>query len=224
MGGYFMKKTYSFQEAKQIFDQSFMLLLDKAHAVHKDNFDQDAIQISTLLSIKTGGCPENCSYCPQSAHFNTGIKKEPLMEIEEVVQSAKRAKEAGSTRFCMGAAWRGPRDEDLYKVCAMVGEVKKMGLETCVTLGLLKKHQAVMLKESGLDFYNHNIDTSPEFYQKIITTRCFEDRIQTLEHVRGIRYKNMLWWYHRHGGNKYRSYQDVDSTCQSRMSTRIYSH
>jgi biotin synthase len=133
------------------------------------------VQVSTLLSIKTGSCPENCSYCPQSAHYKTGLKKEPLMEVEAVIAAAKLAKEAGSSRFCMGAAWRGPRDEDLSIVCEMVSEVKKLGLETCVTLGLLQNHQASMLKDAGLDFYNHNIDTSPEFYDKIIRPSAKQD-------------------------------------------------
>lgn len=143
------------------------------------------MQVSTLLSIKTGSCPENCSYCPQSAHYNTGLKKEPLSDVTVVVEAAKRAKQAGSTRFCMGAAWRGPRDPDLKVVCAMVKAVKQLGgLETCATLGLLKDYQADMLKEAGLDFYNHNIDTSEAYYEKIITTRSFKDRLNTLQHVR----------------------------------------
>lgn len=179
-----MKKIWSFEEAENLFKQPFISLLYDAQTIHKNNFNQNALQISTLLSIKTGSCSENCSYCPQSAHYNTSLKKQPLMRIEEVIKAAKRAKEAGSTRFCMGAAWRGPRDEDLKLVCDMVREVKKLGLETCVTLGLLKEHQALMLKEAGLDFYNHNIDTSEEFYKKVITTRNFQDRIQTLEYIR----------------------------------------
>ena len=179
-----MKQTWTLNTAQALFKSAFNTLLSHAHDVHKTHFDPNTVQISTLLSIKTGRCPENCSYCPQSAHYNTGLKKEPLMHLSEVTKAAQKAKEAGSTRFCMGAAWRGPRDEDLQLVCDMVRQVKKLGMETCVTLGLLQQHQAVMLKEAGLDFYNHNIDTSREFYQKIITTRCFEDRLQTLEHVR----------------------------------------
>lgn len=179
-----MKKSWSFQEIQEIFQLPFNELLFKAQEIHRENFNPNAVQVSTLLSIKTGSCPENCSYCPQSAHYNTNLQKTPLMTLEQVIESAKKAKEMGSTRFCMGAAWRGPRDEDLDKVCEMVEEVKKMGLETCVTLGLLKAHQADKLKEAGLDFYNHNIDTSPEFYEKIITTRTFQDRIDTLENVR----------------------------------------
>lgn len=179
-----MKREWTFQEAKEIFSLPFSELVYVAQTTHRDNFDPSKVQISTLLSIKTGSCPENCSYCPQSAHYKTEVKKEPLMELEKVLEAAQRAKEAGSTRFCMGAAWRGPRDEDLQLVCQMVAEVRKLGMETCVTLGLLKDHQTKMLKEAGLDFYNHNIDTSEEFYDKIITTRTFQDRINTLENVR----------------------------------------
>ena len=179
-----MQKKWLLQDAKDIFHLPLIELLYKAQTVHKDHFSSNAVQISTLLSIKTGSCPENCSYCPQSAHYNTDLKKEPLMKINDVVSIATRAKEAGATRFCMGAAWREPRDEDLAVVCEMVSEVKKLGLETCVTLGMLEASQAKQLKNAGLDFYNHNIDTSPEFYDKIITTRTFEDRLNTLELVR----------------------------------------
>lgn len=179
-----MQKKWTFQDAEQIFNLPFLELLYRAQTVHRQSFTPNTVQVSTLLSIKTGSCPENCSYCPQSAHYQTGLKKESLMEIDQVLSAAKRAKEAGSTRFCMGAAWRGPRDSDLEIVCEMVKEVKKLGLETCVTLGLLKEHQITKLKEAGLDFYNHNIDTSPEYYEKIITTRTFTDRLNTLEGVR----------------------------------------
>lgn len=179
-----MTKEWIFDSGLKTFNLPFLELLYTAQTVHRQHNNPSLIQISTLLSIKTGSCPENCSYCPQSAHYNTGLKKEPLMQIEEVLEAARRAKAAGSTRFCMGAAWRGPRDEDLKLVCAMVERVKEMGLETCVTLGLLKDGQAEMLQEAGLDFYNHNIDTSEEYYSKIITTRTFEDRLDTLERVR----------------------------------------
>jgi biotin synthase len=179
-----MQKKWLLQDAKDIFNLPLIELLYEAQTVHKDHFSPNEVQISTLLSIKTGSCPENCSYCPQSAHYKTDLKKEPLMKINDVVSMATRAKEAGSTRFCMGAAWRQPRDEDLAIVCKMVSEVKKLGLETCVTLGMLEDSQAKQLKNAGLDFYNHNIDTSPEFYDKIITTRTFEDRLNTLELVR----------------------------------------
>lgn len=177
-------KTWTLESAEKIYHLPFSDLLFEAQSVHRANFSPNTVQISTLISIKTGSCPENCSYCPQSAHYETGLKKEPLMEIQDVVEAAKKAKAAGSTRFCMGAAWRGPRDQDLDVVCEMVSEVKKLGMETCVTLGLLKDHQAVALRDAGLDYYNHNIDTSPDHYGKIITTRTFEDRIKTIENVR----------------------------------------
>ncbi len=177
-------QTISLTEAEKIFYQPLMSLLYTAQTIHRENFNPNEIQVSTLLSIKTGSCPENCAYCPQSAHFNTGLKKEPLISKEEVINAAKQAKAAGSNRFCMGAAWRGPHDRDLPKVCEMISEVKALGLETCATLGLLKESQANSLKEAGLDFYNHNIDCAEEYYDKIITTRKFADRITTLEHVR----------------------------------------
>lgn len=161
-----------------------MELIFKAQTVHRQAFPLGDVQLSTLINIKTGGCPENCHYCPQSAHFDTGLKKETLMSCDEVLEAAKKAKNMGSTRFCMGAAWRGPREDDLDKVCEMIKEVKSLGLETCVTLGLLKEGQAHKLKAAGLDYYNHNIDTSESFYNQIITTRTFEDRIQTLNKVR----------------------------------------
>jgi biotin synthase len=179
-----MAAPWSYEDANRLYALPFNDLLFQAHTVHRQNFDPNTVQISTLLSIKTGSCPENCSYCPQSAHYDTGLEKKSLMDLEEVRKVAARAKEAGATRFCMGAAWRGPRDEDLEEVCKMVQMVKGMGMETCVTLGLLKDHQANRLKEAGLDYYNHNIDTSEEFYDKIITTRTFQDRLDTLDRVR----------------------------------------
>ncbi len=179
-----MQANWSLEQAEILFHLPFNQLLFEAQKVHQENFDPCKIQISTLLNIKTGSCPENCSYCPQSAHYQTGLKKEPLMKIEAVVAAAQKAKEAGATRFCMGAAWRGPKDGDLEKVNEMISKIKGMGLETCATLGLLSDGQAEKLKEAGLDFYNHNIDTSPEFYNQIITTRNFEDRIKTLESAR----------------------------------------
>ncbi len=179
-----MKKTWTLQEAEHLFNLPFNELMYQAQTTHRNHFDPNSVQISTLLSIKTGRCPEDCSYCPQSAHYKTGLQKEPLMELKDVLEAATRAKEAGSTRFCMGAAWRGPSEKDLNTVCEMVTEVKKLGLETCVTLGLLKDEQATQLKEAGLDFYNHNIDTSPEFYDQIISTRTFQDRLDTLSRVR----------------------------------------
>ena len=179
-----MLKKWTLERAKLIFNLPFNEIIYEAQTIHRKHFAPNKVQISTLLSIKTGSCPENCSYCPQSAHYQSGVKKEPLMALDDVLLAAKKAKEAGASRFCMGAAWRGPRDEDLHQVCSMVSEVKKLGLETCVTLGLLKHDQALKLKEAGLDFYNHNIDTSEDFYDKIITTRTFQDRIDTLNLVR----------------------------------------
>jgi len=179
-----MQPKWTIEQAKSIFDLPFNEIIFEAQTIHRKHFAANEVQVSTLLSIKTGGCPENCSYCPQSAHYQTGLKKEPLMALRDVVIAAKKAKEAGASRFCMGAAWRGPTDDDLEQVCAMVAEIKKLRLETCVTLGLLKEQQAEKLKEAGLDFYNHNIDTSEDFYDKIITTRSFQDRLDTLGHVR----------------------------------------
>lgn len=179
-----MMEKCTLEQAKSIFSLSLNEIIYEAQTIHRKYFTPNKIQISTLLSIKTGGCPENCSYCPQSAHYQTQVKKEPLMALNTVLEAAQKAKEAGASRFCMGAAWRGPRDEDLNQVCVMVSEVKKLGLETCVTLGLLKNDQASRLKAAGLDFYNHNIDTSEDFYDKIITTRTFQDRMDTLDKVR----------------------------------------
>lgn len=179
-----MLKSWTFEEAQEAFNLPFQELIYKAQTTHRAYFPANVVQISTLLSIKTGSCPENCAYCPQSAHYQTNLKKESLITLEAVIAAAKRAKDAGSTRFCMGAAWRGPRDSDLEVVCEMIKAVKDLGLETCATLGLLKENQAETLKAAGLDYYNHNIDTSPEYYDKIITTRTFEDRLETLEYVR----------------------------------------
>jgi biotin synthase len=159
-------------------------LLFQAATVHRANFDPNEVQISTLLSIKTGGCPENCSYCPQSAHFDTGLKAEKLLSCHDVVEKAKAAQAAGATRFCMGAAWRGPRDKDVQKVAEMIASVKALGLETCATLGMLAPAQAQTLKAAGLDYYNHNLDTAPEFYPEIVSTRSFSDRLDTLSAVR----------------------------------------
>jgi len=150
-----MHPKWTLEQAKSIFNLSLNDIIFEAQTIHRKHFSASKVQISTLLSIKTGSCPENCSYCPQSAHYQTGVKKEPLMALDDVLKAAQKAKESGASRFCMGAAWRGPRDEDLEQVCAMVSEVKKLGLETCVTLGLLKDDQALKLKEAGLDFYNH---------------------------------------------------------------------
>ena len=172
-----------------LFALPFNDLLERAHRVHRAHHSPNAVQLSTLLSIKTGGCPEDCAYCPQAARYHTGVANEALLPVAEVVSAAAAAKAAGATRFCMGAAWRGPKDRDLEPVLSMVREVKALGLETCATLGLLREGQAEALKDAGLDYYNHNLDTSPEFYGQIITTRDYQDRLDTLERVRtaGIR-------------------------------------
>jgi len=169
---------------RALFDLPFPELIFRAQSVHRQHFDPAAVQISTLLSIKTGGCPEDCAYCPQSARYDTGVRAEKLMALEAVLAEARAAKNAGASRFCMGAAWREPKDRDLESVCAMVEGVKSLGLETCATLGMLTAPQARRLKNSGLDYYNHNLDTSPEFYGEIITTRTYQDRLETLDHVR----------------------------------------
>ncbi len=171
-------------EVRALFELSFPDLVFRAQSVHRDNFDPAAIQISTLLSIKTGGCPEDCAYCPQSAFYETGTSAQSLMPIAEVLTQARAARDAGASRFCMGAAWRSLKDRDTEQVCAMVEGIKALGLEACATLGMLSASQAQRLKQAGLDFYNHNLDSSPEFYETIITTRTYADRLQTLEHVR----------------------------------------
>jgi biotin synthase len=171
-------------QVRALFELPFTELVFRAAAVHRAHFNSAEVQISTLLSIKTGGCPEDCAYCPQSAKFDTGVEAEKLMDLDAVLAEARAAKAAGASRFCMGAAWRSPKDRDLDKVCKMVEGVKALGLETCVTLGMLDQAQARRLKSAGLDFYNHNLDTSPEFYGEIITTRRYQDRLDTVEHVR----------------------------------------
>lgn len=167
-----------------LFDLPFNDLLFRAHETHRAHFDANAVQISTLLSIKTGACPEDCAYCAQSSKYDTGLERERLLPLSEVRESALRAREAGATRFCMGAAWRNPTDKQLENVIDMVGVVKDLGMEACVTLGMLTASQAARLKAAGLDYYNHNIDTSPEFYSEVITTRTLRDRLETLSHVR----------------------------------------
>jgi biotin synthase len=171
-------------EVRALFALSFPDLIFRAQSVHRCNFDPCAVQISTLLSIKTGGCPEDCAYCPQSARYDTGVAAEKLMPLDAVLREARAARDAGASRFCMGAAWRSPKDRDIEQVCAMVAGVKALGLESCVTLGMLDAEQARRLKDVGLDYYNHNLDTSPEFYGEIITTRTYQDRLETLAHVR----------------------------------------
>ena len=171
-------------EIALLFDLPFADLIYRAQTIHRRNFDPNKVQLSTLLSIKTGGCPEDCGYCAQSARFETGVKAGKLMPLEAVLEDASRAKAAGATRYCMGAAWRSPKDHELEQVCRMVEGVNALGMESCVTLGMLTAAQASRLKQSGLDYYNHNIDTSPEYYAQVVTTRCFEDRLDTLAHVR----------------------------------------
>jgi len=171
-------------EVRALFDLPFADLMFRAQSVHRQNFAPGEVQISTLLSIKTGGCPEDCAYCPQSARYDTGVRAEKLMALDTVLAEARAAKAGGASRFCMGAAWREPKDRDVDAVCAMVEGVKALGLETCATLGMLTADQAQRLKGAGLDFYNHNIDSSPEFYDRIITTRTYQERLDTLSHVR----------------------------------------
>lgn len=183
------KTDWTIQDIKTLFELPFNDLMFKAHCIHRENFDPNQVQISTLLSIKTGACPEDCAYCSQSARNNTDLERERLLPLEEVMEKASQAKANGASRFCMGAAWRNPTDTNLEKVIDMVKGVKSLGMETCVTLGMLTKAQTQRLKQAGLDYYNHNLDTSPEFYSNIITTRTYEDRLNTLEHVRNAEIK-----------------------------------
>ena len=179
-----IRHDWAREEILALLKRPFNDLMFQAQSVHRRVFDANSVQISTLLSIKTGACPEDCAYCPQSARYDTGLNVERLLPLEQVLQAATRAKAAGATRFCMGAAWKNPRDKDLDRVIKMVEAVNALGLETCVTAGMLKRDQAQRLASAGLDFYNHNLDTSPEFYGEIITTRTYADRLDTLQHVR----------------------------------------
>ena len=179
-----IRNNWKLEEVEALFDLPFNDLIFQSHTLHRENFDANTVQVSTLLSIKTGACPEDCSYCSQSARNDTGLERERLLPLDEVITAASAAKATGSTRFCMGAAWRNPTDKNLDRVIDMIGAVKDLGLETCVTLGMLEKQQATRLKEAGLDYYNHNLDTSPEFYGEVITTRTYQDRINTLGYVR----------------------------------------
>jgi biotin synthase len=179
-----LRNDWSRDEILGLFDLPFNDLLFQAQTVHRHHFNPNEVQLSTLLSIKTGACPEDCKYCPQSARYDTGLEKEKLMQIQQVIEAAKAAKASGSSRFCMGAAWRSPHDRDIPAIEAMIREVKDLGLETCMTLGMLSETQADKLSEAGLDYYNHNLDTSEEFYGDIITTRTYQDRLDTLSHVR----------------------------------------
>lgn len=181
-----MSLRYDWQrtEIQELFNLPFADLLFHAQQVHRAHFNPNQVQVSTLLSIKTGRCPEDCAYCPQSVRFDTGLESEELLPLDQVIASARQAKQNGSSRFCMGAAWRSPKDKDIDNVIEMVRAVKAEGLETCLTLGMLTQSQAQRLKHAGLDFYNHNLDTSPEFYPEIISTRTYQDRRDTLSHVR----------------------------------------
>jgi biotin synthase len=177
-------RAWRVEAVEALFDLPFPELLHRAQTVHRENFDATMIEFATLLSIKTGGCPEDCSYCPQAARYDTGVEASKLMEPAQVRQAAQRAKDAGATRFCMGAAWRSPKDRDVEKVAELVATVKSLGLETCATLGMLEEGHAQTLRAAGLDYYNHNLDSAPDFYGDIITTRVMQDRLDTLERVR----------------------------------------
>ena len=179
-----LRNDWTIEEVETLLGQPFNDLMYQAQSVHRQHFDPNRIQVSTLLSIKTGACAEDCGYCSQSAKHATGLERERLLPLEEVEAAARAAKEKGATRFCMGAAWRNPTDKNLQTVIEMVSSVKEMGMETCLTLGMLTREQARRLKQAGLDYYNHNLDTSPEFYGEVITTRTYQDRLDTLEHVR----------------------------------------
>jgi len=178
------QRDWTIQTIADLFDKPFLDLLSEAQKIHRENFKPNEIQLSTLISIKTGGCPEDCGYCPQSVRFSTGVTDDDLMSVDDVIDAAKIAKANGATRFCMGAAWRGPKDRDIVKVAEMISAVKSLGMETCATLGLLKDGQADRLREAGLDYYNHNIDTSSDHYRDVISTRSQLDRHDTLQKVR----------------------------------------
>ena len=177
-------KPITVEEVLALYEMPFNELMAKASAIHHENFPEGDIELATLLSIKTGGCPEDCGYCPQAARYHTDVKATKLMDVEEVLEAAKAAKAAGSNRFCMGAAWREPKDRDIEKVVAMIKGVKDLGMETCATLGMLEPNQAQALSEAGLDYYNHNLDTSEDFYGAVINTRTYQDRLDTLQSVR----------------------------------------
>ncbi|MGY0399549.1 MAG: biotin synthase BioB [Ostreibacterium sp.] len=179
-----IKQNWCVSEAQALLAKPFMDLLFEAQQVHRQYHNPNEIQVSTLLSIKTGACPEDCKYCPQSSRYNTGINREKLLEIEQVLKAAQAAKKSGATRFCMGAAWRNPHERDMPYLETLVKEVKSLGLETCMTLGMLSKGQAETLADAGLDYYNHNVDTAADFYKEVITTRTYQDRLSTLENVR----------------------------------------
>jgi len=179
-----LRNDWTRDEISALFDLPLMDLLLRAQTVHREYFPPNEVQVSSLLSIKTGGCPEDCAYCPQSSHNNTGLPAAKLMEVQAVLNEAQKAKDGGATRFCMGGAWRSPKDRDMDVITAMIEGVREMGMETCMTLGMLSPSQTIRLKEAGLDYYNHNVDSSKEYYEKIITTRTYEDRLNTLALVR----------------------------------------
>lgn len=179
-----IRHDWSRNEVLELFDLSFNDLLFRAHSTHRAHFDPNGVQISTLMSIKTGACPEDCKYCPQSVRYDTGLEKETLVSTEKVLAAARAARDSGASRFCMGAAWRSPKDRDLDKVIELVEAVRGLGMETCLTLGMLKPEQADRLGKAGLDYYNHNLDSSPEYYREVITTRSYDDRLETLKNVR----------------------------------------
>lgn len=176
---------WTVEAVEALLDKPLMDLVFEAQTVHRQHFPNGDIELATLLSVKTGGCPENCGYCPQAAEFDTGVKAQKLMEVDEVLRAATAARAAGATRFCMGAAWRAPKDRDVEKVAELIGAVKGLGLQTCATLGMLEPHQARQLKDAGLDYYNHNLDTAPEYYTDVVQTRQYQDRLDTLAAVRG---------------------------------------
>lgn len=179
-----LRHDWSLEEVQTLFGLPFNDLLFRAHQVHRQHFPPNQVQVSTLCSIKTGACPEDCAYCPQSVRFDTGLEREALLAVEDVVEQARTARDRGATRFCMGAAYRSPKAKQLEVICEMVRQVKALGMETCATVGMLTAEQAAQLRDSGLDYYNHNLDTSPEYYAEIITTRTYQDRLDTLEYVR----------------------------------------
>ena len=179
-----LRHDWTYDEVRALFEQPFNDLVFEAQRTHREHFDPNEVQVSTLLSIKTGACPEDCKYCPQSVRYDTGLEREPLMDLHTVLTAAREARDSGATRFCMGAAWRSPKRKDLERVTEMVRGVRELGMETCVTLGMLIDEQTERLKEAGLDYYNHNLDTSEAFYDQVITTRTYQDRLDTLERVR----------------------------------------
>ena len=176
--------AWSIEAIQALLDKPLLDLLFQAQTVHRAHWPEGDIELATLLSVKTGGCPENCGYCPQSAEFDTGVKAEKMLAVDEVVRAAQAAKDAGATRFCMGAAWRAPKDRDIEKMSELVSAVKGLGMQTCATLGMLASHQALALRDAGLDYYNHNLDTAPEYYTDVVSTRAYQDRLDTLQHVR----------------------------------------